>query len=361
MTGNNEPEKNRFSLSAVTDIAIRLGVLFIIAASCIQILKPFITPIIWGIIYAVAVYPAYTALNSRLGDRRKLTASVMTIVALLVIALPSIQFAISTVDGLKTLNSQLEGKELKLPPPPEKIKEWPVIGEITYAYWQNTSEDLESTLVKFKPQFVEFGKWLLAKSMGAIFGVVMFAASIIIAGILMTNAASGGQLTKDLFVRLAGERGVYFVSISEQTIRSVVKGILGVAVIQALLAGVGFAIAGIPLAGVWASLCLFLAVVQIGIGPVILGVIIYAFSNMALFSAIVLTVYLIIITLGDGPLKAVIMGRGAPVPMATIFLGAIGGFLWLGFLGLFIGAVLLSLGYKLIEAWIGWETKATSL
>jgi predicted PurR-regulated permease PerM len=185
--------------------------------------------------------------------------------------------------------------------------------------------------------------------------VLKFAASIIIAGILLATAASGGQVTRILFGRLAGKLGVEFAIISEKTIRGVVKGILGVAVLQAFLAGAGFALAGIPAAGVWAFLCLFLAIVQIGILPVVVGVIIYAFMKMATLPAVLLTVYLVVVALGDGPLKAILLGRGAMVPMPVLFIGAIGGFIWIGFLGLFIGAVLLSLGYKLLEAWMGGE------
>jgi predicted PurR-regulated permease PerM len=212
---------------------------------------------------------------------------------------------------------------------------------------------LEATLQRYQPQVTASVKWLLSTFVGTLLGVLMFAVSIVIAGILMATAYSGGQMARQLLVRLVGERGSDFADISEQTIRGVVKGILGVAVIQALLAGLGFWIAGIPEAGVWAFLCLVLAIVQIGIGPVVLGVIIYAFSDMGTLPAVILTVYLIVVAIGDGPLKAVLLGKGVAVPMAVIFLGAIGGFIWIGFLGLFLGAVILSLSYKLFDAWMG--------
>ena len=345
--------QNASAVSAAVEISIRLGVLVLVIICCYFILKPFIPLVVWGLILAVALYPVHQAVNARLGDRRKLTAAIITIAALLLIILPGIQMAGSGVDGLKALDDHLKHEELKIPPPPEKVKEWWVIGSTVYTVWKQASVNLEATFQRYQPQVTALVKWLLSTFVGTLLGVLMFAVSIVIAGILMATAYSGGQMARQLFVRLVGERGSDFADISEQTIRGVVKGILGVAVIQALLAGLGFWIAGIPGAGVWAFLCLVLAIVQIGIGPVVLGVIIYAFSDMGTLPAVILTVYLIVVAIGDGPLKAVLLGKGVAVPMAVIFLGAIGGFIWIGFLGLFLGAVILSLSYKLFDAWMG--------
>ncbi|MGB5424299.1 MAG: AI-2E family transporter [Desulfobacterales bacterium] len=340
------------------DIAIRLGVLAVLVAWCFQILRPFVSPIIWGITIAVALYPVYQKLNAKLGDRRKLTAAIMTLSALLIIIIPGVQLAVSSVDSLKTLNTKLGNGELKVPPPPEGVGNLPFIGEYLKNLWQKTSDNLESTLIKFEPQVKAIAKWLLNMFFGTAVGLLMFAISLIIAGVLMATAKSGGLMANSLFVRLAGDRGADFAEISVKTVRSVVKGIIGVSIIQSLLAGLGFAVAGIPAAGLWALLCLILAIIQIGIGPVIIPVIIYAFSKMSTLTAVVLTVWLVLLTLSDGPLKAVLMGRGASVPMLVIFLGAIGGFISFGFLGLFIGAVILSVGYKLLEVWLQEDTQS---
>ena len=159
-------------------------------------------------------------------------------------------------------------------------------------------------------------------------------------------------MARDLFVRLAGEGGADLVDISTKTVRSVVKGILGVAIIQALLAGIGLMVTGVPGAGLWAFLCLLLAIVQIGIFPVTIPVIIYMFSTADTFTAALLTGWLILVSLLDNLLKPILLGRGAPVPMLVVFLGAIGGFLSMGFIGLFVGAVILSLGFKLFRVWL---------
>ncbi len=169
---------------------------------------------------------------------------------------------------------------------------------------------------------------------------------------MLTSAESGGRVARDLFVRLAGKRGAEFADDAKVTVRNVVKGILGVAIIQALLAGIGFAVAGVPAAGLWAFLCLLLAIVQIGIGPIVIPIIIVMFYKANTVTAAILAVWLVLVMLSDNVLKPILLGRGAPVPMPVIFLGAIGGFMSMGFLGLFVGALVLSVGYKLFKAWL---------
>jgi len=354
LTVNTQTEVS--STQKTIDIAIRLLIIAVLITWCFQILRPFVLPVIWGIIIAVTLFPVYEKISAKLGNRRKLTAAAITLFALMVIILPSIQLTVSSVDGLHSFSAKLQEEKLKLPPPPEGIGNWPVIGESAKNLWQNATVNLETTLAKFQPQIVGLAQWLLKTFLGIAAGLFMFAISIIIAGILMVSAKSGGTMAKHLFVRLAGDYGDEIVGIVVQTIRSVVKGIIGVSIIQALLAGLGFAVAGIPAAGLWAFLCLILAIIQIGIGPVVLVVIIYAFSMMGKMPAVLLTVWLVLVTASDGPMKAVILGRGAAVPMLVIFLGAIGGFIAIGFLGLFIGAVVLSVGYRLFEAWLQDDT-----
>jgi predicted PurR-regulated permease PerM len=271
---------------------------------------------------------------------------------LLGIILPSIRMAGSLVGGTKYINERIQRREMKVPPPPDNIDTWPVIGESLKRQWYEASANLKGTLTRFEPQLKAMSLWLLKSAMGTALGLVQFALSIIIAGIFMANAKGSGDMARALFVRLAGERGADFADISIKTVRNVVKGILGVAIIQALLAGAGFFVAGVPGAGLWAFLCLFLAIIQIGIFPVVIPVIIYMFYSADTFTAGLLTGWLILVSLLDNLLKPILLGRGAPVPTLVIFLGAIGGFFSMGFMGLFVGAVILSIGFKLFRVWL---------
>jgi len=349
MTESNNSNTN---VAPLIEIAIKIGVLALLIGWCFLILKPFISPVIWGVIIAVAVYPLYTWLKAKLGNRPKLAAAVMIIFALLIIILPSFKLAGSMIDGIKQLNERLHNGSVHLPSLPAGVGDLPIIGPSVEKVWEEATVNLKATLDHYQPQLKNFGNWLLNKSLKTGMSLLLFALSIIIAGILLVKAEGGGRVTQDLFVRLAGRRGAEFADDAKVTVRNVVKGILGVAIIQALLAGVGFVITGVPAAGLWAFLCLLLAIIQIGIGPIAIPVIIYMFYKASTLTAIILTVWLILVMLSDNVLKPLLLGRGAPVPMPVIFLGTIGGFISMGFLGLFIGALILSIGYKLFETWL---------
>jgi len=334
------------------DIAIRIGILALLIAWCFQILRPFITLVVWGAIIAISFYPVCMKFSALLGNRIKMASSIMILVSLLIIILPSIKMVGSLVDGMTYLNDQIQNGEIDVPPPPEGVAQWPLIGKTLNSKWNDASVNLKATLARYAPQLKAFSKKLLESAMSTTMGLLKFALSIVIAGVLMANARGGGDLVSNVFVSLAGERGRDFADISTITIRNVVKGILGVAIIQGLMAGVGFFVAGVPGAGIWAFLCMFLAIIQIGIAPVAIPVIIYMFNSASTLTAGLLTVWLILVMLSDNFLKPILLGRGAPVPMLVIFLGSIGGFISMGFIGLFVGAVILSLGFKLFQVWL---------
>jgi predicted PurR-regulated permease PerM len=352
MTDPDKITQEKTYTGPAIDIAIRIGVIALLIVLCFQILRPFISLVIWGAILAIAFYPVCRRLSTVLGGRVKVTAAIITVVMLLAIILPSVRMVGSLVDGVKYINGRIQSSEMTMPPPPDGIEKWPLIGESLQNEWYEASENLQATLTRFQPQVKAISLRLLKSAMGTALGLLQFALSIIIAGIFMANAKGSGDMARDLFVRLAGERGADFADITAKTVRAVVKGILGVAIIQSLLAGTGFVVAGVPGAGLWAFVCLLLAIIQIGIFPVVIPVIIYMFSTASTITAGLLTGWLILVSLVDNFLKPILLGRGAPVPMLVIFLGAIGGFLSMGFIGLFVGAVTLSLGFKLLRVWL---------
>jgi predicted PurR-regulated permease PerM len=135
------------------------------------------------------------------------------------------------------------------------------------------------------------------------------------------------------------------------TIRSVTTGILGVAFIQSVLAGLGFLVVGLPGAGLWAVVFLIAAVLQVGV-LVLIPAVVYVFAVSSMTKAVIFLIWCAIVGLSDNVLKPILLGRGVAVPIVVVFLGAIGGFVTLGIIGLFIGAIVLSVGYKLFLAWI---------
>jgi predicted PurR-regulated permease PerM len=343
---------NDKTFDTVVNIIIRLVFLFLLVAWCFQILTPFVNPVIWALLLAVVLDGVYSGLANKLGGRKKLSATIITLILLAVVIIPSYMFFESIIGGIKDIGTAMESGTLKVPPPTDQVKDWPLIGEKTYNAWLLASQNLEGAIDTYSEQISSLGSKLLSSIAGLAGGIFQFILASIIAGILMASSESGANFAKKLFIKIVGERGEEFLDISTLTIRNVAKGILGVALIQAFFFGVGLMLAGVPYAGLWALVVMILAIVQLPPTFVSVPVIIYLFSVDSALAATLWTIYFVVIGASDNFLKPILLGKGAPVPMLVIFLGAIGGFIATGFVGLFIGAIVLSLGYKLFETWL---------
>jgi predicted PurR-regulated permease PerM len=333
------------------EAAVRIGILLLLVAWCFSIVQPFVIPIVWGAIIAVSEYPGYLTLRAWLGGRGTTAATLMAVLGLLVLLVPAVMLGGTVLDGAQGLAKGLQEGSL-VPPPPESVKGWPLVGESFSAFWAEASQNLAETADKIAPQLKAAGRWLLSTAAGAGFGVLQFIIAIIVAGVLLAHSESAGKFARAVAVRLAGEKGEEFADLTEAIVRSVTKGILGVALIQAILAGIGFMVMGIPGAGLLALLCLLLSTVQIGIVPITLPIVIYVFSTADTVPAVLFLIWSILVGSLDNVLKPILLGRGVDVPTAVIFVGAIGGFITSGIIGLFVGAVVLVLGYKLLLAWV---------
>jgi len=343
-------------IAKAVDITLKLGLLLLLLGWCFKILSPFINMVIWAIIIAVTIFPLYKFFLNRSGKKKKLSAIITTLLLLSVLIVPSIKFASSMVEGIKSFGVELEHRDILVPPPPEKVAEWPLIGDVVYTTWELASDNLEGLLKKYKNELIAFGNWLFNALVGTGMGLLQFIISIIIAGILLIGSDKEYEMSRKFFRKIVGEkRGEEYAATTEVTIRQVAKGVIGVAFIQAFLLGIVFLLAGVPYAGLWALLCLILIIIQIGPLPVNIGIIIYLYYVDSVLIATLWTILIILFSLLDNILKPLLMGKGAPVPMLVIFIGSLGGMIVSGFLGLFIGAIILSLGYKLFIAWINSE------
>jgi predicted PurR-regulated permease PerM len=353
MTDSEQSSKDRIFMNRALEATIRIGLVVMLAAWCFEIVRPFIVPVVWGIIIAIAFNPGYHRLQSILGGRRRLAATLFILLALVVLITPAVVLTGTLVDAAKHIARELADGAVTIPPPPQSIAMWPVVGDPLDEFWSRASVNLGEALNEVKPQLKTFGRWLLSIAAGAGLGILQFTAAIIIAGVLLPRAGAGHHAARAIATRLAGGRGTDFADLAEATVRSVTRGILGVALIQSLLAGLGFLAAGVPAAGLWALLCLFLSVVQIGIVIILIPIVIWVFSNSDMGTAIAFLIWSIFVGVIDNVLKPILLGRGVEVPMLVIFIGAIGGFLAMGIIGLFVGSVILTLAYKLFLAWLG--------
>jgi predicted PurR-regulated permease PerM len=355
---NPSPASDEPFLNRSVEATIRIGVVLLLVAACIRIVWPFLIPIAWGVIVAVALAPSFGRLVRRLGGHNGWAAVVVVLLLLFLLLVPSVMLTGTLVESARSLSTHLQQGSLHIPPPPPGVAGWPLIGESLSQFWTLASTNLEAALSQVGPQLKALGSWLLAAAAGAGFSILQFLLAIVIAGLLLYRVEQGGRVAQAVARRVAGPRGGELADLSEMVVRSVARGILGVALIQAVLAGLGFLAVGVPGAGLWALLCLILSTVQIGVLPVTVPMVFYVFSTSDTLTAVLFLAWMLVVSVIDNILKPILLGRGVQVPMVVIFIGAIGGFLAAGIIGLFVGAVLLVLGYRLFLAWLEVDTPA---
>ncbi len=338
--------------STAIDLATRLVVIGLIAAWCFILLRPFVAVILWGVILAIALFPIFLTISGWLGGRRKLAAIFLTLIGVLVILGPVSVMVTSFVGSMQGFISHLGDGTLKVPPPPASVAQWPVIGDSVSEIWALASSNLEEALTKYSSQVTAVAGVFLSLAADAGITSLEFILAFIIAGVLMPNADGLAHGLTRFADRLTPARGKAFVELARNTVRNVARGVIGISALQTLLLGIGFIVAGIPLAGVLTLLCLVLAIIQIGPGIVVIASIVYAWAEMSTLTALLFTVYMIPAMLIDNVLRPIVMSRGLPVPMVVIFLGVLGGTLAHGLIGLFIGPVILAFGYDLARAWV---------
>ena len=351
----NHPSSN----NSVYDITIRLFILLLIVAWCLAIMYPFVSIILWSVILAMAMHPLHSMLAKKMGGKPKLASFIIIFSILVIILLPTWLLIGSLVEQVKELKVSYDNGTLSIPPPAEKVKAWPVIGQQIYDIWLAASDNLAQLLLKYKDQIIDVGSKIGKGILSAVGGVVQIMVSLFIAAIMLALGGTGESIRK-FFRKLAGEKGDEFAEMTVKTVASVVKGVIGVALILALLNGIIFMLAGVPYAGIWTLLAFVLAVLQIPLVFITLPIIIYLFAEKDLMTAIIWAVLIFVAGLSDNVLKPILLGKGAPVPMLVIFIGVIGGFIFSGFIGLFTGAIVMSLGYKLFVGWINSDNLSDS-
>lgn len=331
---------------------VQIGALTILLVACYRILSPFLGIVAWALIIAVALYPAHLSLSAKLGGREKISATIFVVVGLSILLIPSINLADSSIGALHRVSSQLSSGSVEISPPDPSVADWPLIGKSVHEIWTEAASNVEDTLNKYQPQLVALGQRALGVASSLALGVLQFVVSLIIAGVFLVIGQAGYKTSRQLSSSLLGDRGLQLTDLSIETIRSVAKGVLGVAIIQALLSAIGLVVAGIPAAGIWAVIVLVLAIVQLPPLLILGPIAVWYFSVADGTPATIFAVYAFVVSISDSFLKPMFLGRGMDIPMLVILLGAIGGAFTAGIIGLFVGAITLALGYTILTAWM---------
>ncbi len=355
MSNSNQSAEDRAFASRSLAAAIQIGIVFLLASWCLKIIFPFIGLVSWAAIIAVAIYPMHLKLSGLLGGRAKWSAILIVLLGLSILIAPTWSLTGSSIDTAQKLATEMDAGTLRVPPPKDKVADWPVIGKKVHQVWSAAATNLEATLGKYSEQVRAFSAWLLKTIASTTMGILGFAVSIIIAGVFLLSAETAYGAFRSVGHRLAGEKAADFVDLTVATIRSVAKGVLGVALIQTLLAAIGLIVMDIPGAGIWASIILLLAIMQLPPLLILGPIAVWVFSTAEPIPATLFLVYALFVSFSDALLKPLLLGRGVDVPMLVILLGAIGGMITAGIIGLFTGSVILAVGYQMLLIWLNPE------
>ena len=248
--------------------------------------------------------------------------------------------------------ARLNSGRLAIPRPMESIKDWPLIGPPLYDYWSLASTNIKSALLPLLPQLQPFGETLFETAGSAGIGTLKFLLSVIVMGFLFPPGRSLVATAENLAAKIDRAHGVGFVKLAGATIRAVSRGVIGISLLQAIVAGAGMSFAGVPGASLLTLAILVLGIVQIGPGVVALPVVIWAWTTQPPMSALALTLCMGAASLMDGFLKPFFLAHGLATPTIVTFIGVIGGILAHGLIGLFVGPIVVAVAWNLADAWI---------
>jgi len=338
------------------------AVLLALGVGCLIVLWPFVSALLWAVVLCFSTWPLYCRLLRLMGNRRTLAALAMTVGLVLVFLLPFVIIGTTLASNVRELTAATQKWIGSGPPaPPAWLARIPAIGSKTSDYWQSLAQD-SAKLWTEAQRFVEpAGTWLLKGGIALGSGVIRLALSILIAFFLFRDGAAVGQRLAALVERIGGERGQHLLIVAGKTIRGVVYGILGTALAQAVMAGIGFLIAGVPGAALLALLTFFASVVPIvGTALVWVPAAIWLFYQGTTGWGIFMLIWGVGVANLDNIVKPWLISQGSNMPFLLIFFGVLGGALAFGFIGVFLGPTLLAVGFRLVEEWSARTSSAES-
>ena len=339
--------KNQQRIEQVTSLVI-FGA---IVVGCGFILRPFVLPILWAAVLCLATWPVYELLLKWLGGRRNLAALLMAFLLVLVLFIPFLIVGLTFTANISSAIEWFESlRQSGLPPPPEWIERIPLAGKRISEYWAMLAESAEPALDWLKPWLKDAAVWLLRHSLDFAHGVFQIAMSVLIAFFLYRDGEGVVAGLRDMVQRISGDFSKRLIEVVKVTVRSVVYGVLGTALVQGVLAGIGFLIARVPSPVLLGLFTFFLGFIPAGPPIIWICAAIWLFSQGRIGWGVFMVLYgFFVISSVDNFIRPYIISRGSALPFIMMFIGVIGGIATLGFIGIFIGPTLLTVGYSLIR------------
>lgn len=338
-----------------------LAIVLLMAAS-FWILQPFLLPLVWATMIAVATWPMLLGAEKRLRHSRALAVLVMTTALLLVLILPltlAVKTILVNVDAMKEWVKGLSAAGL--PPLPEWVVNLPLVGEKAADLWAKAAAGGSGGLsAQLSPYAQKVLAWFVNNAGGFGLIIVQFLLALVLTAILYAKGETAAMGVRSFFRRLAGERGDKMVILAGKSVRAVAMGIVVTALIQSVLGGVGLWIAGIPGVALLTAVMFLLAIAQVGVVPVLAVAVGWLFWKDATFWAVALLVWTVIVGSLDNVIRPFLIKKGADLPMLLILAGVIGGLVAFGIIGLFVGPVVLAVTYTLVKEWVADSVAAPS-
>lgn len=336
------------------DTFIRFGLIALLAVFCFRIFQPFLDLLVWSLILAITLYPLQLRLRGKLFASDGRTATLIIVLVIAIVLVPTYLLGIALIESVEHAMAIARSGEFHIPPPPEAIAGLPVVGQKIHDAWQMAATDITGLLQKLGPQIKTASLGVLGAVGNVGVGLLVFVGALIIAGIIMAYGELGTRSAIQIASRISGpERGPRITTLCTATVRAVAQGVVGIAFIQMLLIGIAFVIKGVPGAGLLALAVLLLGIMQLPATLITIPVIVLVFATQGASAAnIVFAIYVFIAGLSDNVLKPLLLGRGVDVPMPVILVGALGGMVTGGVIGLFIGPIVLAVGYQLFWQWV---------
>ena len=369
-----------------------IAVLMLLVVGSFVVMRPFLSALCWAAVLCFCLWPMQRKLVALLNGRRTLAALITTLTVTLILVAPFVVIGMSIADDARTLaqatQKWIEGGP---PAPPKWLNRIPIVGSRATLYWEefateafdlaqkvkraavksdapteqisepppeleqplpSTAEAGEPKIVNaLKKVFARTRMWLVAAGIAIGKGVVEVGLSVFLAFFIFRDGGAAADRLRTGINRIAGDRGKHLLEVAGNTVRGVVYGILGTALVQAIFAGVGFVIAGVPGAALLALLTFFLSVVPMGPPLIWIPAVIWLFSEGFTGRGIFMLIWGLIVSSVDNFVKPWLISQGSALPFVLIFFGVIGGAIAFGFIGVFLGPTILAVLYRLIEEW----------
>ena len=321
--------------------------------ACLWVLAPFASALFWAAVLAFASWPLMRLLTRWLNGNATLAAGLLTFSWMVLVAVPLVWLGFNIADQIREANALLHNLQVEgLPPAPQWLGELPLVGEYLVSFWEAVDEQGTALIASIRPYIGQVANWLLVRSARIGGGMLELALSLVLVFFFYRDGPRLSAFVHSLLHRLIGDRADHYLELVAGTVQRVVNGVIGTAAAQAILAYIGFLIAGIPGAlvlGLLTFACSFIMVPPLIWGPAVAWLAWQGDYGMAVFLGIW---GMFVISGVDNVLKPYLISRGGNLPLVVVLLGVFGGILAFGFMGLFLGPTLLAVAYSLLGDWL---------